>query len=194
NLGAEGGYAFGYGGQDVILTNRFFLGQPQFRGFNIRGIGPRVLRRPLGLDGSVVQDRRQALDDSLGGRAYYLARAEIRIPLGSAGNELGIRPSIFADVGALWSLKSPTLTCQDGPTAAAPRVPGQVAPCLPNDGFSAGFVEEFLGNTPKPRVSVGIGVNWNSPFGPFRFDLAKALVKQPGDDPQLFQFNVGTAF
>ncbi len=46
----------------------------------------------------------------------------------------------------------------------------------------------------KPRVSVGIGVNWNSPFGPFRFDLAKALVKQPGDDPQLFQFNVGTAF
>ena len=70
-----------------------------------------------------VQDRRQALDDSLGGRAYYLARAEIRIPLGSAGNELGIRPSIFADVGALWSLKSPTLTCQDGPTAAAPRVP-----------------------------------------------------------------------
>ena len=52
-------------------------------------IGPRVLRRPLGLDGSVVQDRRQALDDSLGGRAYYLARAEIRIPLGSAGNELG---------------------------------------------------------------------------------------------------------
>ena len=194
NLGAEGGYAFGYGGQDVILTNRFFLGQPQFRGFNIRGIGPRVLRRPFGLDGSVVQDRRQALDDSLGGRAYYLARAEIRIPLGSAGNELGIRPSIFADVGALWSLKSPTLTCQDGPTAAAPRVPGQTAPCLPNDGFSAGFVEEFLGNTPKPRVSVGIGVNWNSPFGPFRFDLAKALVKQPGDDPQLFQFNVGTAF
>ena len=61
NLGAEGGYAFGYGGQDVNLTNRFFLGQPQFRGFNIRGIGPRVLRRPLGLDGSVVQDRRQAL-------------------------------------------------------------------------------------------------------------------------------------
>ncbi|WP_439545665.1 outer membrane protein assembly factor BamA [Sandarakinorhabdus sp.] len=194
NVGGEGGYVTGYGGQDVILTNRFFLGQPQFRGFNIRGVGPRVLRRPLDLNGDIVQDRRQALDDALGGRAYYVARAEIRIPLGSAVQELGIRPSIFADVGALWSLNAPNLTCQDGPGVAAPRVPGQVAPCLPSDGFSSGFVEEYLGNTPRPRVAVGIGVNWNSPFGPFRFDLAKALVTQPGDDPQLFQFNVGTAF
>ncbi|MBU6165516.1 MAG: outer membrane protein assembly factor BamA [Alphaproteobacteria bacterium] len=194
NLGGEAGYVTGYSGQDVILTNRFFLGQPQFRGFNIRGVGPRVLRRPLNADGTVVQDRRQALDDALGGRAYYLARAEIRIPIGSAGSELGLRPSIFADVGALWSLRAPTLTCQNGPTTNAPRVPGQVAACLPSDGFSAGFVEEYLGNTPKPRVSVGIGVNWNSPFGPFRFDLARALVTHPGDDPQLFQFNVGTAF
>lgn len=195
NLGAEGGYVTGYGGQDVILTNRFFLGQPQFRGFNIRGVGPRVLRRPLDpATGQIIQDRRQALDDSLGGRAYYLARAEVRIPIGSAGAELGLRPSIFADVGALWSLRAPSLTCQDGVNGPAPIVPGQTAPCLPNTGGSAGFVEEFLGNTPKPRVSVGIGVNWNSPFGPFRFDLAKALLTQPGDDPQLFQFNVGTAF
>ncbi len=194
NLGFEGGHATGYGGQDVILINRFFLGQPQFRGFNIRGVGPRVLRRPLDATGLPVQDRRQALDDSLGGRSYYLGRAEIRIPIGSAGSELGLRPSIFADVGALWSLRTPTLTCQDGPTGPAPAVPGQTAACLPSDGFSSGFVEEYLGNTPKPRVSVGIGVNWNSPFGPFRFDLAKALVTQPGDDPQLFQFNVGTAF
>ncbi|MFZ4381853.1 MAG: outer membrane protein assembly factor BamA [Sandarakinorhabdus sp.] len=194
NVGGEAGYVTGYGGQDVFLTNRFFLGQPQFRGFNIRGVGPRVLRRPLDATGAIVQDRRQALDDALGGRAYYLARAEIRIPLGSAVQELGIRPSIFADVGGLWSLRTPNLTCQNGPTLPAPVLPGQTAPCLASDGFSAGFVEEFLGNSPKPRVSVGIGVNWNSPFGPFRFDLAKALVTQPGDDPQLFQFNVGTAF
>ncbi len=46
----------------------------------------------------------------------------------------------------------------------------------------------------QPRLSVGVGVSWNSPFGPFRFDLAKALLKQPGDDTQLFQFNVGTQF
>jgi outer membrane protein insertion porin family len=56
------------------------------------------------------------------------------------------------------------------------------------------FGEAFLGDTPKPRVSVGFGVNWNSPFGPFRIDIAKALIKERGDDPQLVTFNVGTQF
>ena len=57
-----------------------------------------------------------------------------------------------------------------------------------------GFKEEFFGDTWKPRISVGIGVNWKSPFGPFRIDIAKALVKRAGDDPKLFTFNVGTSF
>jgi outer membrane protein insertion porin family len=56
------------------------------------------------------------------------------------------------------------------------------------------FEERFFGDSWKPRVSVGVGVNWNSPFGPFRIDLAKALVKEPGDDTKLFTFNVGTQF
>jgi outer membrane protein insertion porin family len=56
------------------------------------------------------------------------------------------------------------------------------------------FLERFVGNTPKPRVSIGFGVNWNSPFGPFRIDVAKALVKADGDDTKLITFNVGTAF
>ena len=56
------------------------------------------------------------------------------------------------------------------------------------------FVEKFLGNTPRPRVSIGIGVNWNSPFGPLRIDFAKALLKVEGDDTKAFSFNVGTQF
>src|SRR3546814_4469012 len=44
SLGAEGGYIKGLG-QDVRLTDRFFLGEPQIRGFGIRGVGPRVVRR-----------------------------------------------------------------------------------------------------------------------------------------------------
>ena len=40
----------------------------------------------------------------------------------------------------------------------------------------------------------GIGVNWTSPFGPLRIDLAKALLKQKGDNTKLFSFNVGTQF
>ncbi|HEV2867429.1 MAG TPA: BamA/TamA family outer membrane protein, partial [Allosphingosinicella sp.] len=58
----------------------------------------------------------------------------------------------------------------------------------------APFQELFVGNSPSPRLSVGFGVNWNSPFGPFRIDIARALLSEPGDDTKLFTFNVGTAF
>jgi len=56
------------------------------------------------------------------------------------------------------------------------------------------FQERFLGDTWKPRLSIGIGVNWNSPFGPLRIDIAKALLSQPGDDTKLITFNVGGQF
>jgi outer membrane protein insertion porin family len=187
NLGGEAGFITGYGGQDVLLTDRFFLGQPQMRGFNIRGVGPRVLRQPFDQNGVAITDRNQVSDDALGGKAYYLARAEIQVPLGSSGEELGLRPSVFADIGAVWNVKTPILQCLNGPTTNRPD-------CAPFNGSSSGFQEVYLGNSPSPRLSVGVGVSWNSPFGPFRFDLAKALLTQPGDDTQLFQFNVGTQF
>ncbi len=188
-IAGEGGYIAGYGGNDVLLTDRFFLGEPQMRGFRIRGVGPRVLRRPFDETGTPITDRNFVLDDALGGKAYYYGKAEIQIPLGAGGAELGLRPSIFMDVGAVWNVKSPNLTCANGPTTNRPD-------CLPFDPLrpSNGFEEVFLGNSPSPRVSVGAGVMWNSPFGPFRLDVAKVLRKQPGDDTQVFQFNVGTQF
>ncbi len=54
--------------------------------------------------------------------------------------------------------------------------------------------ETFLGDSASPRISAGIGVNWNSPFGPFRIDFAQIIKKQPGDDTKTFSFNVGTQF
>jgi len=56
------------------------------------------------------------------------------------------------------------------------------------------FKETYYASSATPRVSIGIGVNWTSPFGPLRIDLAKALVTQKGDDPKLITFNVGTQF
>ena len=72
--------------------------------------------------------------------------------------------------------------------------------CLPTSNNSAigsslpPFVEEFYGDTWKPRVAIGIGVNWNSPFGPFRVNFAYPLVSYEGDDTKTFSFNVGTQF
>ena len=49
-------------------------------------------------------DRNQWQDDALGGKYYYLAHLELEIPLGSGARELGIRPSIFVDAGAVWGV------------------------------------------------------------------------------------------
>ena len=51
-----------------------------------------------------------------------------------------------------------------------------------------------MGDSPKQRLSVCVGVNWVSPFGPLRIDLAKAILKEEGDETKLFSFNVGTQF
>ena len=150
---------------------------------------------------------RSITDDSIGGRAYYLGRAELEIPLGASVRELGIRPSIFMDVGALFGLKDPVTNsipfgsaltkdrCFDSGGNSTPRPEnGNCATGTQLVPGIAPFEESFLGDTAKPRLSVGFGVNWNSPFGPFRIDIAKALLKEPGDDTKLFSFNVGTQF
>jgi len=222
----------GPGQDDVLLTDRFFLGEQQgLRGFDIRGVGPRVVRRfwipgatesdpptltPLGGDNTV--------DDALGGTAMYLASAELEIPLGSGARELGLRPSLFVDVGSVFNVARPELNDCDYPDGcflesrdssgrplysqpvrdASGEITGYqaVTDAVGPDGTAntpigttlPPFVEEFYGDTWKPRLSVGIGVNWNSPFGPFRINIAYPLLKQKGDDTKLFSFNVGTQF
>uniref|UniRef100_UPI0013EA9866 BamA/TamA family outer membrane protein n=1 Tax=Sphingosinicella sp. CPCC 101087 TaxID=2497754 RepID=UPI0013EA9866 len=237
SVSLEGGYihSFEEGGPNrdpLRLTDRFFLGSPQIRGFDIRGVGPRIQRRfyITDEDGDPVlddsgnptfnDDPNSIVDDAIGGRAYYLGRAELEIPLGSGARDLGLRPSVFVDVGALFGVRRPAVDdippgdprlfqpildssgsrqCTTGGTSPV------VTPIPPSGTCPTGtdllqvqtiqpFREFFLGNTPSPRVSIGIGVNWNSPFGPFRIDIAKALLSEPGDDTKLFTFNVGTAF
>ncbi len=229
SLSGEGGYihSFEEGTETrdpLRLTDRFFLGSPQIRGFDIRGVGPRVQRLPYETaeDGTVtlVTDRDRIVDDALGGRAYYLGRAELEIPLGSGARELGLRPSVFVDVGALFGVRRPELLdvppgdprlfqdildangsrqCTTGGTSptVTPIPVGGVCPTgtsLLRQQTGTPFKEVFVGDTASPRVSIGFGVNWNSPFGPFRIDIAHALIRAEGDDTQLFTFNVGTAF
>ena len=61
----------------------------------------------------------------------------------------------------------------------------------PGSGLQGSLPRQFAASR---ALSIGIGVNWVSPFGPLRLDLAKALLKQKGDDTKLFSFNVGTSF
>ncbi len=216
SVAGEGGYILPFGksrgvGQDrVRLTDRFYLGEPEIRGFDIRGIGPRILTRFYdSATGTFFDDQNRTGDDALGGRAYYKGRAELEIPLGSGAKSLGLRPSIFMDFGSVFSIKRPILrTLADFTDPADGRIKNRCRnfttgaltfePTTGCDGLTSSVVpasqEFFLGDTWKPRLSVGFGVNWNSPFGPFRIDIARALIKKDGDDTKLFTFNVGTQF
>jgi len=216
----------GAGQDDVLLTDRFFLGEQEgLRGFDVRGVGPRVVRRFYTTDeaGNVVLtplNSDSTVDDALGGKAMYLANAELEIPLGSGARELGLRPSLFLDVGSVFSITTPELNDQctypdgcflaqrdetgmplylqtvDGVSTyvTSPLAPDGVTPNTAVGTSLPPFVEEFYGDSAKPRVSIGLGVNWNSPFGPFRINIAYPLLKQEGDDTKLFSFNVGTQF
>ena len=131
---------------------------------------------------------------------------------GTGARELGLRPSVFVDVGSLWGVDLPAL--QDNPTGipivdaagvplflnaagdttTSPFADDGVTPNLRLIRSGSNIREVFLGDTPSPRITAGIGVNWNSPFGPFRIDFAQTIRKVEGDDDKRFTFNVGTQF
>ncbi|MDE2303773.1 MAG: outer membrane protein assembly factor BamA [Sphingomonadales bacterium] len=220
------------GDDNILLTDRFYLGEPQIRGFDIRGVGPRVVRKPYLLNAAgqpvtdntgnfvINNDKYTWQDDAIGGRYYYLSRAEVEIPLGAGAKELGIRPSIFLDAGAVWGVVHPQ-TQQITSTVNKPVIDTATGKPLYYQVNSAGqqvlnsfgvpvegdsvtsfpvqttvqpFQEFFYGDTALPRIAIGVGFNWNSPFGPFRIDIAKSLLHALGDDTKVFTFNVGTQF
>jgi outer membrane protein insertion porin family len=82
---AEGGDVFGWGGQKVLLQDRFFVGGDNLRGFAPAGIGPRDA----------------VSNDALGGNKYYVGSLALGVPLGLP-KELGISGRIFTDFGTLW--------------------------------------------------------------------------------------------
>ena len=77
----NGGYVAGYGGEDVRLSQRYFLGGNSMRGFETSGIGARD----------------KVTEDALGGNWTVYGGAELAFPLGL--DELGIRGRTFVDIG-----------------------------------------------------------------------------------------------
>ncbi len=44
------------------------------------------------------------------------------------------------------------------------------------------------------RSSVGVGIDWMTPIGPFNFIFAQPITKENSDKTQTFRFNLGTTF
>jgi outer membrane protein insertion porin family len=163
---AAGGHIMGWGGQDVRLLDLFYKGGETVRGFNNLGYGPR--------------DLSSTNQDALGGRTYWTATAELRFPIPGIPEELGMSQAVFADAGSLFNAGAlaKTLNAQCG----SPKLP---------DGSSSGVC---LADDARVRSSVGWSLMWNSPLGPLRVDLAKALTKADYDKTQIFRFGATTKF
>jgi len=120
-------------------------------------------------------------NDSLGGTLYWGASVEAQTPLYFLPKDIGIKVAAFADAGNLWSYKGPTSWNVTGET-------------LQVGLDSASFI----------RSSVGVGLLWDSPLGPLRFDLAYPITKycatptaggpEVCDRTQFFRFSGGTKF
>jgi outer membrane protein insertion porin family len=118
----EAGYIFGWGGQQVLLQDRFFVGGDNLRGFQSAGIGPRD----------------SVSGDALGGQKYYVGSVALGIPLGLP-KELGISGRVFTDFGTLYHLEPTTLTLTPQQSAAAGGQTTLTAEQSPAIRASAGF-------------------------------------------------------
>lgn len=107
--------------------------------------------------------------DALGGNLFAAARFEAEFPVGLP-EEYGIRGGVFFDVGSVWSLDN-----VDGGTNGSDGLD------LVDDDFHL-------------RSSIGVSVFWDTPVGPLRFNLAKALDTQPGDEERVFDLTISTSF
>ena len=80
----EEGVITGFG-RKLNISDRFFVGGNDFRGFAVAGIGPR--------DADSL--------DALGGKVFYLGTTEVSFPLPAFPADLGVRGNVFLDVGGL---------------------------------------------------------------------------------------------
>jgi outer membrane protein insertion porin family len=107
--------------------------------------------------------------DALGGTMFWGASVEAQTPLYFLPKEVGIKLAVYADAGSLWNYQAETSWAATGETLQ-------------------------IGDDKIIRSSVGVGVIWDSPLGPLRFDLAYALTKASYDHTQFFRFSGGTKF
>ncbi|MGZ5804594.1 MAG: outer membrane protein assembly factor BamA [Xanthobacteraceae bacterium] len=108
-------------------------------------------------------------NDALGGSVFWAATYELQTPLFFAPKDFGMRLAAFTDVGQLSDFRG--------------------SPCWAATG------ECLTLPTDNPiRASVGVGLLWDSPIGPLRFDFAYAVNKASYDRTQFFRFGGGTKF
>ena len=165
----QGGQIAGWDG-GLRMLDHFQMGANLVRGFAPAGIGPRDLTQ-LPFTG--------IYGDSLGGTYYWGASLEFQTPLYFLPKDTGVKLAAFADAGSLWNYVGPTTFPATGEVISGSLC--STPPCP-------------IDNAMHVRSSVGVGLIWDSPFGPLRFDYSFPLTKQPYDQVQQFRFGGGAKF
>ena len=112
----------------------------------------------------------------------------MQTPLYFLPKDTGIKVAAFADAGSLWNYVGPTTFPATGEVLSGNICPTWTTAAVPN------AVPCPVDNAMHIRSSVGVGLIWDSPFGPLRFDYSFPLSKQPYDRVQQFRFGGGTKF
>ncbi len=182
---AAAGHIMGWGGDDVRLLDLFQKGGETVRGFGQSGYGPRdtvvqTAAATFNPDGTPLAAAQYGYGSgsALGGTTYWTTTAELRFPIPLIPDELGISGAVFADAGSLFGAGATAKVFNNQCGLATPN--GQTGVCLADNA--------------SIRASVGASLLWNSPLGPLRLDIAKALKKEVEDKTQLVRFGASTKF
>ncbi len=182
----QGGILNSYGDNQLRIIDNFNMGPSLVRGFAPFGLGPRDISP------GVI-----AAGNPLGGTKYWGASLESDFPIWGLPKEVGLRGGVFADAGALWGYEGATNFPQYQSSSAYGTIPaGESCGQAVVGGTFFGQCGSITvgGDTPEVRASVGVSLIWASPLGPIRFDFAKAILKNPWDQTQIFNFTGGTTF
>jgi outer membrane protein insertion porin family len=146
---------------------------------------PPAQPRPDDQGPELLRPDRPARPYGIGGNVLAALNIEFEFMIVPPANIKGV---VFMDIGNAFNTEP--LYC----VAPNPTELPKADPCVgvPNSG--APFRFKYL------RRSVGFGFRWQSPIGPLRFEWGFPLDRQPrteflyGDDPVVFEFNVGNSF
>ena len=159
------GFIDGWGGDDVRINDRFFKGGSSFRGFDVAGIGPRQL---------IVNDTTGEIEevgDALGGNVFAIGTLQLDVPL-PLPESFSLGSALFVDFGTLGVIDSGNRQS------------------TPYDSDSSLIVDDSA----SLRVSAGVSVFWDSPFGPVQFDFAHPIESEEYDKTEEFRFSTRTNF
>jgi len=180
-LKADLGYANGYGGRDLPFFENYYAGGPRsVRGYRFNSLGPKDnFGRPLG------------------GNMRVVTGAEVIIPLPFLEQFDQFRFSGFVDAGNVFctgkgqSSVVNTITAGNTITLGSPLSIGSTTTTTVTVPLCDSVDRLDMSNL---RYSAGLSAVWISPLGVMSFSLSAPFNDKLGDQPERFQFNIGTSF